>query len=142
MSARKPVLNGKAGSNKSTTLLKKSKRDVQLERLLAAVYKRIQKMDDPVFDAQCKQDFVFHMMDWKNDFRKLVTLYAHPERFTPKSAEAIIAGFLWHAPWHLRAAARLLLDITPEDVFLELETKVRKPSKADQDTNGKKKEIK
>lgn len=100
-------------------------RRTKLAQLLASVYLDYQKQADPAFNAQCQDDFVFHMTDWIHDLQQLVEVVEHPERFTPSAAGEIIAGFLFHATWHIRAAARLLLDFKPEDIFLKLETKVR-----------------
>ncbi len=94
----------------------------QLQKLLASIYDRFQKLDDPVANAQARQDFVFHMTDWLDDLDRLVAIYEHPEQFDRKSAGCDIAGFLYHAIPHLKAAGRLLLEEIP-DAFEEVKHK-------------------
>jgi hypothetical protein len=89
----------------------------RLKKLLAAVYNQYQKLDDPAANKKCRQDFVFHMVDWQEDLQRLAELYQHPEKFNAESAGTIVAGFLYHAIPHLREAGRLMLDYDPEDVF-------------------------
>jgi hypothetical protein len=97
------------------------------------MYAKYQKLTDPQVDAVCRHNFVFHMTDWKRDLEKLAEFYKHPERFDMDSAGDIVVGFLYHALSHVRAAARLLLDWEPEDIFKDLDGKVEpqaKPTKA------------
>ena len=125
MSARKRLPNGKPASNHAgpRPIRNTSGSSRQLRKLLAALYNRYQKLDDPKRNAACRRDFVFHMTDWNNDLERLAALYKHPDKFDKDSAGDIVAGFLYHALWHVRAAARLLLDWEPEDIFKELDGK-------------------
>src|SRR5437870_10097674 len=88
----------------------------KLGKLLGAAYDAFNSNGRAV----CRRNFIFHMTDWLNDLEQLTALYKHPERFDKKSAQEIVAGFLYHATWHVRAAARLMLDHTPEDIFKEI----------------------
>lgn len=50
---------------------------------------------------------MFHMLDWVDDLEKLHQLFANPTNYSVAEAEGIISGFLYHAPGHIVAAARL-----------------------------------
>ena len=91
----------------------------KLEKLLGAAYDAFNSNGRAV----CRRNFIFHMTDCTNDLEQLTALYKHPDRFDKKSAQEIVAGFLYHATWHVRAAARLMLDHTPEDIFKEIDYK-------------------
>jgi len=110
MSVRKLPLNGdrslKATGGSSTT----RRKDRQLNELLQRIFNRFQKLTDPASHRKAREDFIFHMTDWKADLRKLAELYAHPERFDAHSASSAVAGFLIHALAHVRAARLLMLD--------------------------------
>ena len=119
MSVRKLPLNG-ARSSRSAKQLSNSKPSLsrrKLEKLLGAAYDALNSNGKAV----CRRNFIFHMTDWLNDFEQLSALYKHPEKFDKKSAKDIVAGFLSHATWHIRAAARLMLDFTPKDIFKEID---------------------
>jgi hypothetical protein len=62
-----------------------------------------------------KKDFVFHMTDWQEDLRRLQELVDHPNNFSKEEAANVVAGFLYHATSHIKAAAKLLLDFDPID---------------------------
>src|SRR5207253_1309986 len=101
------------------------KRDIkypsaELKRLLAAIYNRFQKLDDPAANVIARRDFVFHMTDWIDDLEGLAALYDNPGRFDKKAAGQAVYGFLIHALPHLMAAGRLL-DGKLSDPFLALE---------------------
>src|SRR5713226_3044549 len=117
MSARKPLLNGVRSSRtarqNSNSKFSSSRR--KLEKLLGASFDAFNSNGKAV----CRRNFIFHMTDWIDDLHQLIDLYEHPEKFDKKSANQIVAGFLSHAPWHILAAARLMLDHTPEDIFKE-----------------------
>src|SRR4051812_29921473 len=117
MSGRKQPPNGKAAS-KATAPRSAAKPAAQrhLARLLASVYDQYQHLDDRSLNQRCRRNFVFHMTDWEGDLAKLAELYRHPERFGKDEAADRVAGFLYHVIPHLRAAGRLLLDFTPEDI--------------------------
>jgi len=59
-------------------------------------------------------EFVFHMLDWKDDLDALIDLYENPDDHSVNRAEAAIQAFLIHAVGHLNAAARLALGYTPD----------------------------
>jgi len=80
----------------------------QLKRILASVYNRHQKLDDPVANNRCRQDFIFHMTDWLRDMHRLTELYSHPEKATKEAAGDAVYGFMIHALPHLMEAGRLL----------------------------------
>lgn len=56
---------------------------------------------------ECRNQFVFHLLDWKDELRKLAELYASPERFSSEEARKIVQAFLYHGASHIVAAARL-----------------------------------
>ena len=85
--------------------------------MLASIYNRYQKLDDPTANKVCRRDFVFHMSDWEKDLRALAELYEHPEGFSKSEAEEVVAGFLYHATAHVMEAARLMLDYEPGYIF-------------------------
>jgi hypothetical protein len=123
MSAKKPRRNGKAAS---PTIGQHSKIEIkwpspELKRLLAKVYNRYQKLDDPAADRRSREDFVFHMTDWLNDLDNLWEIYKNPESTSKEAAEDAVFGFLIHALPHLMAAGRLLLDEI-QDTFAEVKT--------------------
>src|SRR2546429_178808 len=89
------------------------KADPNLERLLRAVFGRLQKTAPADHDYK-QWEFVFHMTDWRHNFLELADLYENPKAFDKASASRIVAGFLYHAIPHLKAAGRLLLDEIPD----------------------------
>lgn len=121
MSVKRPPLNGarslRSAKQNLNSKLSSSRR--KLEKLLGAAYDAFNSNGKAV----CRRNFIFHMTDWLNDLEQLTTLYKHPEKFDKKSAQRIVAGFLYHVPWHVRAAARLMLDHKPGDIFQELDYK-------------------
>jgi hypothetical protein len=58
----------------------------------------------------------FHMTDWLADLADLNDLLAS-EAWEPEHARGVLMGFLSHAPHHLAAAARIVMDSPVEDVF-------------------------
>ncbi len=82
----------------------------ELKRLLATIYNRYQKLEDPAANRRSREDFVFHMTDWLNDLDHLWEIYKNPESVDKKAAGDAVFGFLIHAVPHLMAADRLLLD--------------------------------
>jgi hypothetical protein len=85
-----------------------------LQKLLASVYNRLQRLDDRAANAEARQDFIFHMTDWLYNLDYLTAIYDHPEQWNPNEAGREIAGFLYHVIPHLKAAGRLLLDKIPD----------------------------
>ena len=57
-----------------------------------------------------RHDFVFHMVDWKDDLEQLAHLFESPQDQDEDAASALLIGFLHHALPHLNAAGKLLLD--------------------------------
>jgi hypothetical protein len=111
MSEKKLLLNGSPLSKRSKTPSKKTSH--KLEKLLAATFDALQKHEDRKINALMKKDFVFHMTDWEEDLRRLQNLMDNPERLSKKEASEVVAGFLYHATSHIKAAASLLLDFDP-----------------------------
>jgi hypothetical protein len=56
-----------------------------------------------------REEFVFHMTDWRDDLERLLLLFQDPNR-DPGDAARDVARFLYHALPHINAASRLLLD--------------------------------
>jgi hypothetical protein len=50
--------------------------------------------------AKRRQRFVFHMLDWQDDLKRLAELYAAPEPHSADEARAIVQSFLYHAEPH------------------------------------------
>ena len=121
MSVKKPPLNGARSlrSAKQNSNSRPSSSRRKLEKLLGSAYDAFNSNGRAV----CRRNFIFHMTDWLNDLEQLTELYKHPEKFDKRSTKDIVAGFLYHATWHIRAAARLMLDHTPEDIFKEIDYK-------------------
>jgi hypothetical protein len=88
---------------------------------LAAVYDRLQKLDDREANNRARRNFVFHLTDCSEDILRLADLYQHPEKFDKATAVQAVSGLLYHALPHLLAAGRLGLDRTPEDIFVEVD---------------------
>jgi hypothetical protein len=86
----------------------------RLEKLLRKVFDRLQDVEEPLSHDEMQRDFVFHMTDWRQDLEQLASLYRSPEDYSPREASRVIAGFLYHAIPHLKAAGRLLLDDIPD----------------------------
>ena len=110
MSARKRPQNGKPSS---TPAVPRSASEIiwptpELQKVLGKVYDAYQKLDDPVVNAACRQDFIFHMTDWLSDLRRLASLYDHPKDTAREDAEDTVFGFIIHAVPHLLAAGHLL----------------------------------
>jgi hypothetical protein len=115
MSVKKLALNGVRSSTPSANNSKRLARQQRLAELLRRVFNKYQKLDDPELHRKARLDFVFHMTDWHADLRGLAKLYDHPERFDADRAGQVVAGFLYHALGHIRAASELMLDT--EGVF-------------------------
>jgi hypothetical protein len=91
--------------------------NAELKALLIKVYGRFH-FKNTRNSASERADFVFHMIDWDDDLKKLFQLYRHPSKYSAKDAGRLIAGFLYHVIPHLNAAGRLLLgDVS--DPFLK-----------------------
>ncbi len=93
-----------------------------LEQLLCAVFDELQEgareHESPAEYDRRKQEFAFHMMDWRNDLEKIADLCAHPEAWSARDAARFLVGFLSHVVPHLTNAKSLLLDEIPGSVNL------------------------
>jgi hypothetical protein len=105
----------------------------QLEQLLSKIFDEFQDVEDPAVHAKNREEFVFHMTDWAEDLEQLATLYRQPEKWQKQKSKAsqVVAGFLYHAFPHLKAAGRLLVDEIP-DAFDESQPKLNIPMVAPQ----------
>ena len=65
-----------------------------------------------------KHDFIFHMLDWKDDIDRFSRWLDNPDVTDAEEASTFVAAFLIHVVPHLNAAGRLLLDKI-EDPFVE-----------------------
>jgi len=120
MSAKKQPRNGKPVSTATTVRSATKVRYLpspDLRRALTSVYNRYQKLPDRVANAQCREDFVFHMTDWLRDLERLKNCYDHPKT-TKDSAGDVVYGFLLHALPHLMEAGRLLEGREIQNPFL------------------------
>ena len=57
------------------------------------------------------------MTDWIENLKELGQFYERPRDFNDEQAADITMGFLVHAPDHVAAAKKLMLDIGVSDVF-------------------------
>lgn len=132
MSVKKQVRNGKPILNSIKNNSDRSPSSVpeELKNKLAAVYDHFNTSRNRKLDKQHRDWFVFHMTDWLADLKNLEKMYACPGRVTDADAADIVAGLLYHGLNHLTAAARLLLDYSPGDVFRELEAPESKDHKS------------
>lgn len=62
-------------------------------------------------------DIAFHLTDWVCDLQELVSFYEAPNEYDSSQVREILTHFLVHAPNHLAAAAKLMLDYPISDVF-------------------------
>lgn len=97
--------------------MKSGKLDIR--KLLGRIFDEFQEVEDPEECARRKQDFVFHMTDWKDDLARMAELYKNPEKLNVEAGKIVVA-FLYHAIPHLNAAGRLLLDNIPDPFQEEL----------------------
>lgn len=86
----------------------------EIEQLFGQVFdgarEGLRETLDPEEYERRRHDFIFHMIDWKDDLERLADLVKHPERQDEESASVFLIGFLYHVVPHLNAAGRLLLD--------------------------------
>jgi hypothetical protein len=78
----------------------------QLSERLRAVFAASVDTAQPDFEDR-RRDFVFHLLEGKDDVAALAALYAAPERYSDDEALRIVQSFLYHAASHIAAAARL-----------------------------------
>lgn len=62
-----------------------------------------------------RRDLAFHLTDWESELR--VFLDALDGKLADDKACKAIRSFLSHAPEHIAAAAKILLDLDIEDTF-------------------------
>jgi hypothetical protein len=90
----------------------------RLEHLLGQVFdgcrNGLRNEVGPAEYERRRRDFIFHMMDWRNDLEPLARLYERPEGQDADAASTFLIGFLYHIIPHLAAAGRLLLDEVPD----------------------------
>lgn len=72
---------------------------------------------DEDFSEQCRQDLIFHLIDWIDDLYDFCSLYNNFEKKTNKEIEKTVIDFLVHVPNHLNAAKYLHGLGKGEDVF-------------------------
>lgn len=84
-----------------------------LEKLVADVFENSRDVENAETHSKQKSEFVFHMIDCRDDLLRLAELYREPERFSEADAKEIISATLYHAVGHLIAAARLY-DYVPD----------------------------
>jgi hypothetical protein len=84
-----------------------------IEKMLMQIFDILQEIDDPEEHTRRRQEFVFHMLDWRDDLEKLCEFYTNPDKYGSDTSK-IIAGILYHIIPHLNAAGRLLLDTVPD----------------------------
>src|SRR5438067_12126288 len=110
MSAKRPPRNGK--QSLAPAVLSSANKTIEapaeLKKVLGKVYDAYQRLEDPVLNAACREDFVFHMTDWLGDLQRLSKLYDHPKSAKSVAADDVVFGFLIHALPHLMTAGRLL----------------------------------
>ena len=68
-------------------------------------------------DADTCREIAFHLTDWLGDLEALIALFEQPDAVGDEQLRDAIRRFLLHAPNHLAAASKLVLDIPVEDVF-------------------------
>lgn len=57
-----------------------------------------------------KDEFLFHMTDWKASLEKLARLYANPEDVSQEDAHRVLQQLFYHILPHLNAAAEIYDD--------------------------------
>lgn len=94
----------------------------QLEELLGRVFDEAReglRAELPPDEYERRRhDFIFHMMDWKDDLEQLAELFKHPDRLDADAASTFLIGLLYHVVPHINAAGRLMLDRI-DDPFAE-----------------------
>lgn len=73
-------------------------------------------MHDGLLDESAAGEAAFHMTDWLADLADLHDLFSR-EDWEPGYAKEVLMAFLSHAPHHLAAAARIVMDCPVVDVF-------------------------
>ena len=67
-----------------------------------------------------KHEFIFHMLDWKDDIDRFARWLDNPDATDAEEASTFVVSFLIHVVPHLNAAGRLLLGKI-EDPFVDSE---------------------
>ena len=80
--------------------------DDKLSECLRAVFAASVDPAQPDFEDR-RRDFVFHLLEARDDVAALAALCAAPDRHAPDEALRIVQSFLYHATSHAAAAARL-----------------------------------
>ena len=71
--------------------------------------------------ADKKAEFVFHMLDWKDDLDELANAYSNAESMSDEAFEKAVTSFLYHAAPHIVEAAKLY-DYLPKPFGAERES--------------------
>jgi len=64
-----------------------------------------------------RREIAFHLTDWLKELEEWNRFCQAPESFDSTAAEAMVTSFLLHAPNHLAAASKLMLDVPVTDIF-------------------------
>ena len=83
----------------------------------AMISRVLEEEDFDELNATQRRDIAFHLTDWRSDLEQLIALYQAPDEFSTDEASAILVKFLIHAPNHLAAASKLMLDRPVTDIF-------------------------
>jgi hypothetical protein len=59
------------------------------------------------YPLEVAKDIAWHLTDWRSDAEVMVAITLFPERFTPDEIRGGVKDFLYHAPNHIAAAAKL-----------------------------------
>lgn len=101
-----------------------------LETLLGRVFDDLRKESwadlPPGEYKQLREDFIFHMTDWKDDLEQLRYLFNTPDTHDEETTTRLV-GILYHIVPHLNAAVRLLLDEVPDPFATPNECRGQKP---------------
>ena len=85
----------------------------------AKVQEAIRHALEATADGEPRQsaDIAFHMTDWLDDLERYYQFCSNPEAHSPEQVESMLMDMLVHAPNHVAAAGKLLVDVQVSDVF-------------------------
>ena len=94
------------------------KRVQEWERCSSPLQRKIAKAlsHDGYLSALAAHEAAFHMTDWIADLEELNKLFASP-RWNNARARSVIMQFVIHAPHHLAAACRIIMDYPVQDIL-------------------------
>ena len=81
--------------------------DEQIRQALERVFRDVREDSGSPDPDLHTRDFVFHMVDWREDLLALADLYRDPQGRSSAEWDRAVNGFLINATGHLLAAARL-----------------------------------